>query len=330
VINIYLFCVILLVNIIIFSNLNLISKAVNLYDFPNSSRKIHTAPTPSIGGLILLTNLTFLLLINFFFNVFIFNFFVLFYFSIAIFFISFLDDKFNISPYKKFFFIGLVVFLFFLNNEEQLINRVVFDFYYMSIENYYLSFFISWICVMLFLNAVNLYDGANGQLATYFIAIFLFFLYRNIFFSLSFFILIFLLFFLYYNLRGKIFLGDNGSFLLGFVVAFMFISNNSTENYIVAERVFLLMFLPGLDMLRLFVERLLNKKNPFIADKSHIHHLLIKKFSEKQRNVFNILIFSAPIILSYLINNLFLISVLIIFYFLFIYKYLGHSLKNND
>ena len=135
------------------------------------------------------------------------------------------------------------------------------------------------------------------------------------------------MFFLYYNLRGKIFLGDNGSFLIGFVIAFIVISNNSTVNYLTGEKIFLLMFLPGIDMFRLFVERLINKKNPFIADSSHVHHLFIKKFSEKKLYFFNILVYVLPTILSYKINSLLLIIMLIILYLLFIYKYLGHTLK---
>jgi UDP-GlcNAc:undecaprenyl-phosphate GlcNAc-1-phosphate transferase len=180
---------------------------------------------------------------------------------------------------------------------------------------------------MLFLNAINLYDGINGQLALYAISIFIFFIYNNIFLNLSLIILIFLFFFLYFNLKAKIFLGDNGSFLLGFIMAFIIISNNTDINYLAAEKIFLLMFLPGVDMFRLFIERLVKSKNPFIADKNHIHHLMIKKFSLRKIFLFNTLIYSCTIILSYKINNLLLIILLLVFYLLFIYKFLGHKLK---
>lgn len=308
-------------------NLERISKIINLYDKPNKKRKIHSIPTPSIGGIILVINLSLIGLINIFFTVIDFNYTPLFFCAVVIFFIALLDDIFDILPYKKFFLTSLVIFFFLLFNNEKLISRIIFDFYYISIENYFISFFITWLCVMLLLNAINLYDGINGQLATYAIFVFTVFLYKNIFYDLSFFILFFLLFFLYYNLRGKIFLGDNGSFLIGFVIAFIVISNNSTANYLTGEKIFLLMFLPGIDMFRLFVERLINKKNPFIADSSHVHHLFIKKFSEKKLHFFNILAYVLPIILSYKMNGLLLIIILIILYLLFIYKYLGHTLK---
>ena len=325
--TIYLLLSIVFINLIIFKNLKKISKFINLYDRPNKKRKIHSLPTPSIGGIILVINLLLVGLINVFFKILDFNYPVFFFYALVIFFIALIDDIFDILPYKKFFLTSLVIFFFLLFNNEKLISRIIFDFYYLSIENYFISFFITWLCVMLLLNAINLYDGINGQLATYAIFVFTVFLYKNIFYDLSFFILFFLLFFLYYNLRGKIFLGDNGSFLIGFVIAFIVISNNSTANYLTGEKIFLLMFLPGIDMFRLFVERLINKKNPFIADSSHVHHLFIKKFSEKKLHFFNILAYVLPIILSYKMNGLLLIIILIILYLLFIYKYLGHTLK---
>ena len=324
---IYLLLSITSINFIIFKNLKKISKFINLYDKPNKKRKIHSLPTPSIGGIILVINLVLVGLINVFFKILDFNYLVFFFYALVIFFIALIDDILDILPYKKFFLISLVIFFFLLFNNDKLISRIIFDFYYLSIENYFISFFITWLCVMLLMNALNLYDGVNGQLATYAIFVFAIFLYKNIFFDLSFFILFFLLFFLYNNLRGRIFLGDNGSFLIGFVIAFIVISNNSTANYLTGEKIFLLMFLPGMDMFRLFVERLIKRQNPFTADSSHIHHLFIKKFSQKNLLFFNILVYSLPIILSYSINNLLLIVILIIFYLLFIYKYLGHTLK---
>ena len=87
------------------------------------------------------------------------------------------------------------------------------------------------------------------------------------------------------------------------------------------------MFLPGVDMLRLFVERLINRKNPFVADRSHFHHLFIKKFSEKKLFFFNIFFYLIVIILSHKINNLLLIILLIIFYLSLIYKFFDHKLK---
>ena len=38
------------------------------------------------------------------------------------------------------------------------------------------------------------------------------------------------------------------------------------------------MAIPGLDMFRLFCSRVLNGKNPFVADKNHLHHYFLSRF----------------------------------------------------
>ena len=171
---IYKLLLICIVNLIIFFNLKRISSFINLYDFPDKKRKIHTIATPSIGGIILFVNLTFILLLDILLNNLEYNYLILFLTSAVIFFITLIVDKFNITPNKKFFFIGLTVFFFSFLNEELLISKISFDFYKFSIKNYFLKFFITWLCIMLFLNAMNLYDGVNCQLGLYAIFIFSF------------------------------------------------------------------------------------------------------------------------------------------------------------
>ena len=207
-INNFLITVVFLYNLLLFLHLNYFSKLINLYDYPNNSRKIHKIPTPSIGGVLCLSNLLLLLIINLYYEIFSFNFLDFFLFSSVIFFIAFMDDKFDIQPNKKFFLIGSAVFFFLFSNQDILISRIVFDFYYFNFENIYLKYFISWLCIMLFLNAINLYDGVNGQLPVYIVFILIFFIFEDIFTVFSIYILIPTIFFLYYNFRGKIFFGD--------------------------------------------------------------------------------------------------------------------------
>ena len=40
------------------------------------------------------------------------------------------------------------------------------------------------------------------------------------------------------------------------------------------------MMLPGIDMLRLFITRIVKGKNPFFSDNQHLHHLYLNKFSQ--------------------------------------------------
>ena len=78
------------------------------------------------------------------------------------------------------------------------------------------------------------------------------------------------------------------------------------------------MIIPGLDMLRLYIQRIYNKKNPFKADLNHLHHLLLKKFSYNKAISYLLLILSLPIFLNFFVNSLkkiYLIGFLIFFYF---------------
>ena len=97
-------------------------------------------------------------------------------------------------------------------------------------------------------------------------------------FLLGLIIIICSLFFLYFNLKSKIFLGDSGSLVISFLFSVMIIKFYNSSNNFVCEEIFILMMLPGIDMTRLFIERMIRKKNPLKADKNHLH-LLLKSFN---------------------------------------------------
>ena len=88
------------------------------------------------------------------------------------------------------------------------------------------------------------------------------------------------------------------------------------------------MIIPGIDMLRVAIIRILKKKHPFAPDRTHIHHLLLNKYNQKFSLIsLTLLIFITAllsIILEYEYINLIQIFVLLLIYFVFI-KY--HKLK---
>ena len=109
---------------------------------------------------------------------------------------------------------------------------------------------------------------------------------------------------LFFNLRGNIFLGDSGSLLVGSSIGLLIINNYNNElilrNFPV-EDIFIILMLPGIDMLRVFIVRILKKKNPFSSDRNHLHYLLL----DKNFKLYQILIIVMSIhILPILINSL--------------------------
>ncbi|MBS1141066.1 MAG: glycosyl transferase family 4 [Proteobacteria bacterium] len=89
--------------------------------------------------------------------------------------------------------------------------------------------------------------------------------------------------FLYFNLRypsnarARVFLGDNGSMLLGFVFAWLLIALSQGEQAAMAPVTALWLFgVPLLDTVSVMLRRIWLGKSPFLADRNHLHHLFIR------------------------------------------------------
>lgn len=89
--------------------------------------------------------------------------------------------------------------------------------------------------------------------------------------------------FLYYNLRytsndrARVFLGDNGSMLLGFLFAWILISLSQGEQPAMTPVTALWIFgVPLLDTVGVMLRRIWLGKSPFHADRNHLHHLFIR------------------------------------------------------
>ena len=330
-----LIIIVIVVNLFIFFQLKSLSKLFSVYDKPDSNLKLHKGKVSLLGGPILIINIAFI----FFYQLYFSNYFFIFeknnilfneYFSILIFLFSFFclgyyDDKFNLSPNKKFFFIILFSTIIIFLNNNLVIEKFSLSFFSKTIflNSYSLIFTI--FCIMVLTNILNFYDGINGQSTLFSIIVFLF-LYaknQNIFYLLII-IIIFFLFLL--NIRNKIFLGDSGIFLLSSIVSMALIFEyNLFENIKFADEIFLLLLLPGIDLIRLTVVRVFNNKNPFYGDRNHIHHLLIRKYNLIITNFILVILASAPIILfNFFKINFFIISLIFIAFYIFIIRNLNY------
>jgi UDP-GlcNAc:undecaprenyl-phosphate GlcNAc-1-phosphate transferase len=127
-----------------------------------------------------------------------------------------------------------------------------------------------------------------------------------------------IIFFLILNFKKKIFMGDSGTLFLSTLFSFFIIKTYKNENYFFADDIFLLMLIPGIDLLRLAIFRILKKKHPFKADREHIHHYLLSKFSL----INTIIIIQLLIIIPTLVGIYFRISSMMIVLSLIIYFFL--------
>jgi UDP-GlcNAc:undecaprenyl-phosphate GlcNAc-1-phosphate transferase len=311
--------------IIIFSLLYLfkdpIAKSLKLYDIPNKKIKFHKKKTPKLGGLVLIFNGLIILYFSIIFKENIFSKIIILAIICSL--VGLLDDIIDISPYKKFIILTSIIITFLLFNHEFIIEKIIFENFIFEkiiiIQNKeIISIFLTTLCYLLIINAYNMSDGHNGLASFIALSWFLYFLsYKSpiYFFLTPIITCIFLI--LIFNIKSKIFLGDSGNYFISVTFASLVINQNNITNNFFAEEIFVLFMLPGIDMLRLFILRIINKKNPFKGDRQHLHHYLKNKFKNDYLVLISyLMLFLSPIIFmaSKLMDN-----ILIIIFFIGIY-----------
>ncbi len=326
------FFLLILINILFVFFHKQISSFINVYDVPDKERKFHKNKTPITGGSLVLINLliySFYVFINsenyfksslIFFDIIDFNIFLIT--CISIFLLGFFDDRFTLGPNKKFFLLITIILPSIIFSENLTIENVRLSFFDGNIDLKQFSLFWTLLCFLLFINAFNMFDGINLQVSIYSIilclTLVLFGANENLIFSL----IICLLFFSFLNLQSKSFFGDGGTYLLSYIFGYFFIKLYNIEIGISSDQIVLIMLLPGIELLRLFILRIINNKNPFSPDRNHLHHYLLKNFNLLFVTLIIQSLIIIPFILSLFIgyNFLFLI-ILLITYFLLIIKF---------
>lgn len=88
--------------------------------------------------------------------------------------------------------------------------------------------------------------------------------------------------FLYFNLRyasqrrARVFLGDNGSMLLGFLFAWLLVDLSQGTNPAITPVTAIWLFsIPLMDTIRVMLRRVWLRKSPFTPDRNHLHHILL-------------------------------------------------------
>ena len=326
--NLYLFFfLVFILNLFFILKFNFYSRFFNIYDSPDGERKFHNKKTKVLGGTLILTNLILYFLYFYLFDKVILldlklskKELIIFLTSLfLIYLIGLVDDKKNLPAINKFFLLSLVISISLLSNKNY-INYLEFSFFSkIYIKNF--SFFLTLFCYLIFINSFNMLDGINLQAGMYscFLTIFLIINGLNFIFSIV--ILISLLTYIKLNYDNKVFLGDNGTLMLGYIFSYFFIKLYNSGQINFADDILLVMLLPGLEITRLIFERTINNKNILKGDRNHIHHLINFK-NYKYLSVFLIQLFA---ILPYAIsiffkNNLVIILFFTLLYFIIIFK----------
>ena len=266
-----------------------IARIKNLYDIPGT-RTSHFVPIPRLGGAmvfagVIISSVLFTGMEKAF---------ELKYIIaglLILFFIGLKDDIITLQPYKKAIgqFTASFIIVFFGG------IKVVYDYPENNVIdlNFIVSLLISIGIFLTLINSMNFIDGIDGLAAgvgtiaslsfgTWFI------LNGQISFAVICFALTgSLMAFLWYNLFSKdfkIFLGDTGSMVIGFLLAVFLIRfldlnlhgpvMKTTE--VAPSLALAILIVPVFDIIRIVIVRILHGKSPFSADNNHIHHQVLR------------------------------------------------------
>ena len=333
-----LILVLLFINLAIFLNFKKFAEVINVYDAPDKKLKLHKKNTPILGGLILIINYSIYLLFQLLFSdnflsipKKIFN--IEGYLSILIlifgfFILGFYDDKNKLAPKNKLFFSIFLILVSILLNQNLILNSFSLTIFTNKVFLNSFSITFTIFCIILLINALNFFDGINGQSCIFFIIVFSFLFFKsemNYFYLLS---ILLILFILFLNLMNKLFLGDGGIFLMGIIASIsLILEHNVQKNILYVDEIFFLLLLPGIDLIRLTIIRVFKGRNAFFGDRNHIHHLLVNKFSIFYTNLILIFVSLIPIIMFLFLELNFFI---VFFIFLILYIFIISTLRSHD
>jgi UDP-N-acetylmuramyl pentapeptide phosphotransferase/UDP-N-acetylglucosamine-1-phosphate transferase len=225
--------------------------------------------------------------------------------SLFIFFMGLKDDLTGISPWNKIIVQLIATTILFLSPDFQITNLHGF----LGIHE-----IAPWICIPLaflvvvfYINAYNLIDGIDGLASGLGALFFTFF--SVVYFTLNDFMMMAVCLamvgsfvaFLRFNISKdkRIFLGDTGSLLIGFLIAAIVINIMSKDyqqevwmNYAANLPLLIIsaLYIPVFDSIRVFIIRIQNGKSPFVSDRSHIHHVILDHFKISHRKTAFILV----------------------------------------
>lgn len=349
------FAVSLFLSFISISPIIALAKGKKLFDMPNK-RGVHKYATPTLGGIaifagFMFSSLVFAGLIDSYKSLP-----VICSACLIIFLVGLKDDVFVLSPAKKFWAQVIVAILIVFLTDIRITN--LHGMFGIREIPYVVSVIMSIFIIIAITNAFNLIDGIDGLAASMGIissACFgvWFFLTENMEFAvLCFAISGALLGFIHNNvtknLEKKLFMGDTGSLLIGFVLACVAIQFNESNLLIKGDYKIIsapavsigIMFMPLFDTLRVMIVRITKRKSPFKPDRQHVHHLLLSlRYTHVQATALLSVASIGFIIVSFLLKDigtlwllLILISLGILFYlvpFTFVIRKLRSNLNSK-
>lgn len=202
----------------------------------------------------------------------------------------FSDIKIFKSPLIRLFFQILMIFIFVKYNGLVLENtRILILDSLLSHQIVNTLFLI--FCFTIIINGSNFADGVNCNIIGYYLIITLILYKLELFVHFNFtlmlvknWILILSIIFIL-NFSNKLYLGDNGSYFLGFLFSYLLIDIYLNNQYLSPFFIILLLWYPAFENLFSLIRKINFGKSPLKPDQNHLHQLIF--FFLKKKILFN-------------------------------------------
>ena len=214
---------------------------------------------------------------------------IIYLFLVSIFSIGLFSDLKILSiPSKRLFLQSILITLFVYFFDTNIISTriLILD---QMLTNYLFSIFFTSLCLVIVVNGTNFIDGLNSLVLTYY-SIILVILYKlNLlvgisvtdFQSIYLFYLLFVL--IIFNFFNKLYLGDSGAYLLGFLFGYLLIEVNNNHQDISPFFIALLLWYPCFENLFSIIRKFNLGKSPVAPDSKHFHQLLFYYLKNKYK-----------------------------------------------
>ena len=228
--------------------------------------------------------------------------FMLFSFTILI--LGFFSDLKLIKSAKRKFLLQILLVLSYVAFNNIQMNDTRIFFLDVILNNDYINYLFITFCILIVINGSNFIDGMNTLCIGYYFLIGFVIFYLNLEgvitingLSILYIVILILAAFLL-NITNQLYLGDSGSYLLGFSFSVFLVGIYNWNPHISPFFVILLLWYPCYENLFSILRKNILKRSPMYPDAKHIHQLIffyIKK-------TYNLNIFSANTLTSQIIN----------------------------
>lgn len=254
-----------------------LAQKIGAMDIPKL-RSVHTTPKPRMGGLAISISFVIICLIFLPLD----TFFVAFLTGlVAIVITGAVDDIMEISPIWKFLgqFISATLFVYLSDMKIEHIGNIpsIGD---LTLGKASLAFTV--IFLVGTINALNFTDGLDSLaggisvIALIFLGYFAWSVNHYWVMVIAISLIGAVIGFLRYNsYPTRVFMGDSGSMMLGYVLGVILVNLNHTAPQLPLSALAMVIALPLFDTVSVIARRISSKNNPFLSDRTHLHHRLI-------------------------------------------------------